>query len=162
MTLAEYLENTYLPLMKSTPSYGTKKAQCAHLKRLLGHLPLSDVNKLRIMEYKSRRLSEPLMRHGKPVKETHIKGATVNRELSCLIAALNLAAEGGLCEGEDVPRIKKKERETEISRERTLTDVGQSSTLPRGGSSGSLSPRMRRRLTKACYSDSPGTASVMA
>ena len=42
----------------------------------------------------------------------------MNRETSCLIAALNLAAAEGLCEGP--PRVKK-ERET--PRERTLSDA---------------------------------------
>ena len=116
MTLAEWL-NRYLELVKHTPSWGTKKAQCAHLKRLLGSLPLSQVGKVKIMEYKQRRLSEPLMRHGEPVKGTSIMGSTVNREVSCLITALNLAADEELCE--EAPRIKK-ERET--SRDRILTD----------------------------------------
>ncbi|MBM2802859.1 MAG: integrase family protein [Deltaproteobacteria bacterium] len=117
MTLAEWLDR-YLDLVKPMPSYGTKKSQCAHLKRLLGHLPLSEVNRVRIMEYKNRRLSEALSRHGKPVEGTKIMGSTVNREVSCLITALNLAADEGLCEG--APKIKK-ERET--SRERILTDA---------------------------------------
>jgi integrase len=69
------------------------------------------------MEYKNRRLSESIIRHGNPIEGTHIQGATVNREVSCLITALNLAAEEGLCEG--APRIKK---EREIQRERILTD----------------------------------------
>ncbi len=69
------------------------------------------------MEYKQRRLSEPLIRHGRAVEDTEIKGSTVNREVSCLIAALNLAAGEGLCDG--APRVKK-ERET--PRDRTLTD----------------------------------------
>lgn len=117
ITVAEWLDR-YLGLMNNTASYGTKKAQCIPLKRLLGHLPLSEVTKIRILEYKQRRLSEPLIRNGKPVEGTLIQGATVNREVSCLIAALNLAAEEGLCEGP--PRVKK---EREISRERTLTDA---------------------------------------
>ncbi len=116
MTLAEWLHR-YLELSKHTPSWETKNAQCAHLMRLMGSLQLSQVDKVRIMEYKQRRLSEPLMRHGEPVKGTSIMGSTVNREVSCLIAALNLAADGGLCEG--APRIKK---EREISRDRILTD----------------------------------------
>ena len=57
------------------------------------------------------------MRHGEPIEGTRIQGATVNREVSCLITALNLASSEGLCEG--APRIKK-ERETQ--RERILTD----------------------------------------
>jgi len=117
MTLAEWLDR-YLELVKHVPSWGTKKAQCAHLKRLLGSLSLSKVNRVRIMEYKSRRLSEPLIRHKKPVEGTNIMGSTVNREVSCLTAALNLAADEGLCDG--TPRIKK-ERET--PRDRTLTNA---------------------------------------
>jgi len=116
MTLAEWLDR-YLELTKHTPSSGTRNAQCAHLMRLMGSLPLSQINRVRIMEYKQRRLSEPLMRHGRPVKDTSIMGSTVNREVSCLITALNLAADEGLCDG--APRIKK-ERET--PRDRILTD----------------------------------------
>jgi len=123
MTLTEWLDR-YLDLMKNTPSYSTKMAQCAHLKRLLGHLTLSDVTKVRVMEYKQRRLSEPLVRHGEAVEGTQIKGATVNREVSCLIAALNLAAEEGLCDG--APRVKK---EREIPRERILADTEYKSIL---------------------------------
>lgn len=117
MTVAEWLDR-YLDLVKNMPSWKTKKAQCAHLKRLLGSLPLRDVTKVRIMEYKNRRLSESLVRHGEPVEGTSIMGSTVNREVSCLIAALNLAADEGLCEG--APRVKK-ERET--PRERTLKEA---------------------------------------
>jgi integrase len=85
------------------------------LKRLLGHLPLSEVTKVRVMEYKNRRGAESLIRHGEAIEGTKITGATVNRETSCLIAALNLAAEEGLCEAP--PRVRK---EREIARERTL------------------------------------------
>jgi len=77
----------------------------------------AQVGKVKVMEYKQRRLSEPLMRHGEPVKGTKIMGSTVNREVSCLITALNLATDEGLCDG--APRIKK-ERET--ARDRILTD----------------------------------------
>lgn len=117
MTLGEWLDR-YVDLTKHMASWKTKKAQCIPLKRLLNSLPLSEVNRVRIMEYKNRRLSEPLIRHGQPVEGTRIMGSTVNREVSCLITALNLAADEGLCDG--APRVKK-ERET--SRERTLTDM---------------------------------------
>jgi integrase len=116
MTLKEWLDS-YLDLVKDTPSGGTKKAQCLHLKRLLGQLPLSEITRVRVMEYKNRRLAESLIRHGEAVEGTRVKGATVNREVSCLITALNLAADQGLCEG--APKVKK-ERET--PRERILTD----------------------------------------
>jgi integrase len=116
LTLTEWLDR-YLELMKNTPSWSTKSAQCARLKRLLGHLPLSEVTKVRIMEYKQRRMSEPIVRNGKQVEGTLIQGATANREVSCLVAALNLASDEGLCDG--APRVKK-ERET--PRERILTE----------------------------------------
>ena len=48
MTVTEWLDR-YLDLAKHTPSWGTKKAQCVHLKRLMGSLPLSEVTKVRIM-----------------------------------------------------------------------------------------------------------------
>jgi hypothetical protein len=123
MTLTEWLDR-YLDLVKSIPSFKTKKAQCAHLKRLLGSLPLSGVTRVKIMEYKNRRLSEALIRHGEAVEDTRVQGSTVNREVSCLIHALNLAADEGLCEG--APRVKK-ERET--PRERTLTDAERKALL---------------------------------
>ena len=117
MTVAEWLPR-YLELCKAMPSWKTKKAQCAHLQRLLGSLTLPEAsNRVRMIEYKNRRLSEPLMRQKKPVKGTKVMGSTVNREVSCFIHALNLAADEGLCE--PPPRMKK-ERET--PRERTLTD----------------------------------------
>ena len=67
---------------------------------------------------KTRRMAENVIRHGKKVERKKISGATCNREVSCLIAALNLARDQGLCE--DAPSIKK-ERET--PRERILTDA---------------------------------------
>jgi len=117
MTLAEWLDR-YLDLMKGTKSGKTIKAYSLHLKRLLGSVPLQDVTKVRIMEYKNRRLDESIVRHGEPVKGWRIKGATVNREVSCLIAALNLAHDEGLCE--EPPRVKK---ESEEARERILSDA---------------------------------------
>jgi len=117
MTLTEWLDR-YLELVKHKLSWETKKAQCAHLKRLLGSLPLSEIDEIRIMEYKNRRLSEPLIRHGKAAKGTKkIMGSTVNREVSCLITALNLAAKGKLRGG--APRV---EKESETPRDRILTD----------------------------------------
>jgi len=123
MTVGEWLDK-YLDLVKPMPSYPTKKAQCLHLKRLFGHLPLSEVTKVRIMEYKNRRGAESLIRHGEAIEGTKITGATVNREVSCLIAALNLAAEEGLYEAP--PRVRK---EREVARERTLTTTEYQSLL---------------------------------
>jgi integrase len=117
ITLNEWLKR-YLDLVKATASYETKTAQCLHLKRLLGHLPLTEINRVKIMEYKNRRLSEAIIRYDEAVDGTRIKGATVNREVSCLVTALNLAADQGLCGG--APKIKK-ERET--PRDRILTET---------------------------------------
>jgi integrase len=136
MTLAEWLDK-YLALVKNTPSGGTKKSQCTHLKRLLGHLPLSEVTRVRVMEYRNRRIDESLIRHGKAVAGTKIKGATVNRELSCLIHALNLAADSGLCDG--APRVTKEE---ETQRERILSAVEYASILD-------ASPRWLQRVVIA-------------
>ena len=74
MTVAEWLDR-YIALMKNTRSGKTIKTYCTHLKRLLGSLPLRDVTKVRIMEYKQRRLSEPLIRHGKTVEDTEVMGS---------------------------------------------------------------------------------------
>src|SRR5262245_19901089 len=49
MTVSEWLDR-YLELVKHMPSLGTKKAHCAHLKRILGSLSLSEVTKVRIIE----------------------------------------------------------------------------------------------------------------
>jgi integrase len=138
MTLAEWLDR-YLELVRAMPSIKTKKAQCAQLKRLLGPLPLSEVTRARIMEYKNRRVSEPLIRHGKAVKGSRVQGSTANREVSCLVHALNLAADEGLCEG--APRVKK-ERET--PRERVLLDGELKALLD-------VSPRWLQRVMIGAY-----------
>jgi len=116
MTVAEWMDR-YIALMKNTKSGKAIKAYVAQLNRLLGRLPLKDVTKTRIMEYKNRRLAEFVMHHGKPVEGWKVKGATINREVSCLIAALYLAHGEGLCE--EPPRVKK---EKEMPRDRTLSD----------------------------------------
>lgn len=115
MTVNEWLDR-YLSLIKGKASYKTKRSECGHLKQLLGHLPPSEVSRVRVLEYKQRRLSEPLIRHGKAVAGTKVKGSSVNREVSCLVTALNLAADEGLCD--TAPRIRK---EREQPRERILT-----------------------------------------
>ena len=81
LTLSEWLDR-YLELMKNKPSFAIETAQCAHVKRLLGHLTLSEVTKVRILEYKQRRLSEPIIRNGKAVQGSVIKGArSIGRSL---------------------------------------------------------------------------------
>jgi hypothetical protein len=81
MTLTDWLKR-YLDLVKGTASYKTKRSECLHLTRLLGHLPLTEINRVWIMEYKNSRLSEALIRQGAPVEGTLVRGASVNREVS--------------------------------------------------------------------------------
>ena len=56
----------YLELVKAKKSLERDKQHFNHLTRLLGSLPLSQINRPRIMEYKNQRLGEPIMRYGKP------------------------------------------------------------------------------------------------
>src|SRR5262249_35895486 len=115
ITLTEYIDKTYLSVMKGARSYRTKVIHCNTLKRLLGHLPLAEVTKSKLMEYRIRRKAEPIMRHGRPVADSAVSGASVNREISTLLAALNLAVEDKLIP--DAPRIRKRDREPESPRE---------------------------------------------
>ena len=119
---------------------------------MLGSLPLAEVTKLQILTYKRRRSSEPLMRHGKPVKESKITGATVNREVSTLIAALNLAAESKFIA--DAPRTRKKRREPETSRKVNLTDEQYRSILD-------ASPRWLQRCVIAANEAALDRSSIL-
>jgi hypothetical protein len=47
--LSQWLDR-YLGLVKGMASGEIKRSQCSHLKRLLGHLPLTQVTRIRIME----------------------------------------------------------------------------------------------------------------
>ena len=70
-------------------------------------------------EYKQLRLAEPITRRGKPVKDSHVRASTVNRELTTLINMLNLAAENGVLE--KIPATRRlKDSEDHLARERVL------------------------------------------
>ncbi len=116
MTVSKWLEK-YLELNKSKRSLKTDIGHCKHLNRLLGTLPLSEITRPTTMEYYEKRLAEPIMRNGKTVEGTNIKGSTINREIACLSAAKNLAADKGLCDR--MPKIK---HAKETPRDRILTD----------------------------------------
>ena len=109
----------YLELVKAKKSLERDKQHFNHLTRLLGLLPLSQINRPRIMEYKNQRLGEPIMRYGKPAKKgaVKVKISTINREISCLRRALNLAVDEGLIE--NVPRIRL-DSEMHLQRDRVL------------------------------------------
>src|SRR5262249_20424182 len=65
------------------------------LKPFFGNILLSEIKRSTIMEYRARRLLDPIMRRGKPVviegKFKTISFVTVNRELAFLRFMLNMA-----------------------------------------------------------------------
>ena len=110
----------YLNLVKAKKSLDRDEQHVNHLTRLLGSLPLSQINRPRIMEYKNQRLGEPIMRHRKPAKNgAKVKISTINREIRCLLHALNLAVDEGLIE--NVPRIRL-DSERHLQRDRVLDE----------------------------------------
>jgi len=74
------------------------------LKEFFGNLPLVEINRSKVMEYKARRSQEPIIRKGKPVEGSKIAFSTVNRELAFLRYLLNLAVDDGIID--TVPRMK--------------------------------------------------------
>jgi len=119
ITLATYSER-YLDLVKSKRSLNTDKIYLNHLKQHLGMLSLSEISRTRIMEYKNIRLTEPIIRQGKPVEGTRIKASTINREISCLLYLLRLAADETPPLLESLPRFPL-DSEGEFARTRILT-----------------------------------------
>jgi hypothetical protein len=97
LTVARYMP-TFLETKKALPSYGFWKTCSNHVVRLLGAIALDEMTQSKIAGYKQLRLTEPINRHGKPVKDSHVRPSTVNREITALIGLLNLAAENGLLE----------------------------------------------------------------
>jgi len=111
----------FLGLVKAKKSLDRDEQHFNHLTRLLGSLPLSQINRPRIMEYKNQRLGESIMRYGKPAKKgaAKVKISTINREIRCLLHALNLAVDEGLIE--NVPRIRL-DSERHLQRDRVLDE----------------------------------------
>jgi hypothetical protein len=75
LTIAKYLP-VFLRTKKGTKSYGFWKSCGSHVERLLGLIPLDEIMRSKMAEYKQLRLAEPITRRGKPVKATVLK---VNR-----------------------------------------------------------------------------------
>jgi len=50
------------------------------LKEFFGNLPLVEINRSKVMEYKARRSQEPIIRKGKPVEGSKIAFSTVNKD----------------------------------------------------------------------------------
>jgi len=72
------------------------------LEPFFGGLTLREIMKegfrSRVMEYKAKRLQEPIIRKGKAVEGSKIAFPTVNRELAFLRSLLNLAYDDGIIE----------------------------------------------------------------
>ncbi len=118
MTLGVWLDR-YLHLVKAKRSWDRDEQHCKHLTRLLGSLPLSLVNRPRIMEYKNQRLTEFIIRHKNPVEGKTVKNSTINREIRCLLHALNLAVDEELIE--NTPRVRL-DSENHLAHDRVLSE----------------------------------------
>lgn len=68
------------------------------LEGFFGSIPLPEINRGKINEYRINRLQEPIMRRGKAVKDSKISFPTVNRELAFLRYVLNLAVDAEILE----------------------------------------------------------------
>ncbi len=150
----------YLDLVKAKKSLERDTQTFNHLTRLLGSIPLSQINRPRIMEYKNQRLTEFIIRHRKPVEGKAVKISTINREIRCLAHALNLAVDEGLIE--NAPRVRL-DSENHLARDRVLSEEEYQKLLeksPRwlqrvfiGANETCLSRSDQLRLTWDCVSD---------
>ena len=72
------------------------------LKPFFGDMLLADIKRTTIMEYRAKRLQQPIMRRGKPVmfngKPKTVSFPTVNRELAFLRFMLNMAEDDEIIE----------------------------------------------------------------
>ncbi|HEY2920939.1 MAG TPA: site-specific integrase [Candidatus Binatia bacterium] len=97
------------------------------LKPFFGNMLLSEIKRSTIMEYRTKRLQEVIMRGGKPVKfdgqVRTVSFVTVNRELAFLRFMLNMAEDDEIIEA--APRFKSKGKngliKSEKGRQRTRT-----------------------------------------
>lgn len=149
MTVAKYAP-VFLKSKEGMPSHNFWKVCCGHIVRHLGPVPLDEVTRSKIAEYKALRKSEPIFRHGNPVKGSTVSASTVNREITTLLGLLSHAAENGLLE--KLPATKRlKENENHLARERVL-DIEELTALL------DASPRWLQRIIigadQACLSRS--------
>jgi len=92
-----------------------------NLEPFFGTIPLSEINRGKIRQYRTMRLQQPIMRHGKPVKDSRVSFSTVNREMGFLRYLLNLAVDEELIE--NVPSFKKIiQSEKSRKRKRVVSD----------------------------------------
>jgi integrase len=100
------------------------------LEPFFGDMLLSEIRRTAIMEYRAKRLNEPIMRRGKPAMiDGAIKNVsfpTVNRELAFLRYLLNMAEDDGIIDA--APRMNLK-TEKDRKRERVASDEEYKSLL---------------------------------
>jgi hypothetical protein len=91
------------------------------LKPFFGDMPLSEIKRSVIMEYRSMRLNQPIMRRGKPAlfdgKTKTVSFPTVNRELAFLRFMLNMAEDDEIIEA--APKFKSKGKNNLIKSEKS-------------------------------------------
>ena len=109
----------YLELVKHKKSIERDRRSCTKLAEFFGPMLLSEVTRTKVMEYRNSRLSDPIIRRGKPVKGSRLKASSVNRELACLKHMLHLAVDEGILES--APRIKL-DSEKKFARRRIVSD----------------------------------------
>jgi len=143
MTLTQWSERC-LELFRSKRSWTRIREYCAHLNRILGPFPLSEITRIKIMEFRNTRLGEAIIRHGRPVEGKIISISTVNRETRCLLQMLTLAADEGLLES--VPRVRL-DSERHLARDRVLDPEEYRALL-------ASSPRWLQRIVIAAYETS--------
>ena len=132
----------YLDLISQKASAERDRQMAGHLKSFFGDLALTDITTTRILEYKNRRLQSGVMRWGKATAKK-VQLPTVQRELSCLRAMLNLAAGERLLRRDELPRIRL-ESEERFVRERVLKDDEYEAYLR-------ASPLWFKRISVAAY-----------
>ena len=118
VTFSKWAER-YLELVRHKKSLERDDRSCRRLSAFLGPMLLSEITRAKVMEYRNMRLTDPIIRRGKPVDGSKLKASSVNRELACLKHMLRLAADEGIIE--NVPTVKL-DSEKKFARRRVVSD----------------------------------------
>lgn len=118
VTFSKWVER-YLELVKHKKSLERDERSCRRLSAFLGPMMLSEITRAKVMEYRNMRLTDPIIRRGRPVDGSKLKASSVNRELACLKHMLRLAADEGIVE--NVPTVKL-DSEKKFARRRVVSD----------------------------------------
>ena len=81
-----------------------EKRSFKNLKPFFGSMDLDEITRSKVMEYRTRRGQDPIVRRGKIVQGKIISFVTINRELAFLRFLLNLAEDDGIIER--APKVK--------------------------------------------------------